>query len=429
MDADGDDAAPGAPAKAPAEGGPSDAAATADAAAAPAAAAAAPAPPPLSPEDSRHRDALDTLARVLSGAAPTSLTLEFMHSAAVAGSADSTALLRARQAVEPRNSVCHGAVVFANAATHAGTTVDAFLRDNLDWLARATNWAKFSATAGLGVIHRGHVRAGRSLMAPYLPRGGGSGSGSSSSSSSPFSEGGALFALGLLGCGTTAPASPDAPFLLNALRGAAAEPVQHGAALGLGAAALGTADAAASDELRGLLYADSAVGGEGAALALGLLHAGAGADLGGGAAGAPAPASAAAGPSSSSSAQAAATPRSTAAAELLAYAHDTQHEKIIRACGVGAFNVFFSFFCFPETSQRLNEKKLTALSLFLSYLFSPLLKTPQAPPSARLARETSPPTSSSVSRPTRTRSSATAARSRRASRSRAPPRRPPSGGC
>lgn len=35
-----------------------------------------------------------------------------------------------------------------------GTTVDAFLRENLEWLSRATNWAKFSATAGLGVIHR-----------------------------------------------------------------------------------------------------------------------------------------------------------------------------------------------------------------------------------------------------------------------------------
>jgi hypothetical protein len=29
-----------------------------------------------------------------------------------------------------------------------------YLRDNLDWLARATNWAKFTATASLGVIHK-----------------------------------------------------------------------------------------------------------------------------------------------------------------------------------------------------------------------------------------------------------------------------------
>ena len=38
---------------------------------------------------------------------------------------------------------------------HCGTTVDTFLRENLEWLSRATNWAKFSATAGLGVIHKG----------------------------------------------------------------------------------------------------------------------------------------------------------------------------------------------------------------------------------------------------------------------------------
>lgn len=187
-------------------------------------------------------------------------------------------------------------------------------------------------------------------MAPYLPRGGGG-----SSSTSPFSEGGALFALGLLGCGTTTP-SPDASFLLNALRGAAAEPVQHGAALGLGAAALGTADAAASDELRGLLYADSAVGGEGAALALGLLHAGAGADLSSSNASATAAAAAAAGASTSAPASAAAQaaqPRSTAASELLAYAHDTQHEKIIRACGVGEFIVFSPLFSCVSRSTRV----------------------------------------------------------------------------
>lgn len=59
-------------------------------------------------------------------------------------------------------------------------------------MSRATNWAKFSATAGLGVIHRGHLQQGRSLMAPYLPQGGSGGGGS------PYSEGGALYALGLI---------------------------------------------------------------------------------------------------------------------------------------------------------------------------------------------------------------------------------------
>jgi hypothetical protein len=64
-------------------------------------------------------------------------------------------------------------------------------RENLDWLTRATNWAKFSATAGLGMIHRGHLSQGRALMEPYLPRG-------TSPSVSPYSEGGALYALGMI---------------------------------------------------------------------------------------------------------------------------------------------------------------------------------------------------------------------------------------
>lgn len=52
---------------------------------------------------------------------------------------------------------------------HCGTTSDQF-RDNLEWLARATNWAKFTATASLGVIHKGHEKEALQLMATYLPK-------------------------------------------------------------------------------------------------------------------------------------------------------------------------------------------------------------------------------------------------------------------
>ncbi|KAJ8685611.1 hypothetical protein QAD02_021404 [Eretmocerus hayati] len=62
--------------------------------------------------------------------------------------------------------------------------------DNLDWLARATNWAKLSATASLGVIHRGHEQEALALMQSYLPRDSNSGAG--------YSEGGGLYALGLI---------------------------------------------------------------------------------------------------------------------------------------------------------------------------------------------------------------------------------------
>jgi 26S proteasome regulatory subunit N2 len=53
---------------------------------------------------------------------------------------------------------------------------------------RATNWAKFTAVASIGVVHKGHVHESMNLLQPYLPQGG--------QSSSPYSEAGALYALG-----------------------------------------------------------------------------------------------------------------------------------------------------------------------------------------------------------------------------------------
>lgn len=97
---------------------------------------------------------------------------------------------------------------------HCGTTSDQFLRDNLEWLARATNWAKFTATSSLGVIHKvlkllklifkksslkllnisylikGHEKEALNLMSAYLPK--------DSANNFPFSDGGGLYALGLI---------------------------------------------------------------------------------------------------------------------------------------------------------------------------------------------------------------------------------------
>lgn len=64
-------------------------------------------------------------------------------------------------------------------------------RDNLEWLARATNWAKLTATASLGVIHRGHEQEALALMQSYLPR-------DSGAAGAGYSEGGGLYALGLI---------------------------------------------------------------------------------------------------------------------------------------------------------------------------------------------------------------------------------------
>ena len=129
--------------------------------------------------------------------------------------------------------MCHSATVLCNALMHAGTTVDTFLRENLDWLSRATNWARFSATAGMGVIHRGQLNEGRTLMGPFLPREGGAGG----ARPSPYTEGGALYALGLIHANH---GEGILPFLLESSRSSNNEVIQHGACLGLGLAAPGS---------------------------------------------------------------------------------------------------------------------------------------------------------------------------------------------
>ena len=73
--------------------------------------------------------------------------------------------------------------------------------------------------------------------------------------------------------------------------------IQNGACLGLGLAALGTADEDIYNDVRSVLYTDNAVAGEAAGISMGLLMVGTGSEK---------------------------------ASEMLAYAHDTQHEKIIR---------------------------------------------------------------------------------------------------
>ncbi|XP_061364757.1 26S proteasome non-ATPase regulatory subunit 1 homolog A-like [Gastrolobium bilobum] len=244
----------------------------------------------VDPSEIVYAERLNKIKGILSGETSIQLTLQFLYSH---NKSDLLILKTIKQSVEMRNSVCHSATIYANAIMHAGTTVDTFLRENLDWLSRATNWAKFSATAGLGVIHRGHLQQGRSLMAPYLPQGGTGGGGS------PFSEGGALYALGLIHANH---GEGIKQFIRDSLRSTTVEVIQHGACLGLGLAALGTADEDIYEEIKNVLYTDSAVAGEAAGISMGLLMVGTASDK---------------------------------ANEMLTYAHETQHEKIIRGLALG----------------------------------------------------------------------------------------------
>lgn len=245
---------------------------------------------PLSPEAAK---AFDSIREILQGTKSIELDLEFLYRN---NHTDTAVLNKIKDSLEARNSIFHTAVTLANAFMHAGTTNDKFFRDNLEWLGKAVNWSKFTATAALGVIHRGNLGQGQKLLEPYLPKDQISASGVGST----YSQGGSLYALGLI-------YANHETFAIDVIRHhfkkATEEVVLHGGALGLGVAGMATGDQGIYDDLREVLYADSALNGEAVGIAMGLIMLGTG--------------------------------NIKALEDMIQYAHDTQHEKIVRGLALG----------------------------------------------------------------------------------------------
>ena len=237
-----------------------------------------------------------SIRTILDGSKTIQLNLEFLYRN---NHTDLSILNKVRDSLEGRNSIFHTAVTFCNAFMNQGTTNDKFFRDNLEWLGKAVNWSKFSATAALGVIHRGNLSQCRKLLEPYLPR-------RTSVGGSIFSQGGALYAYGLIYAkhGTEA-----LDYLREQFNEAHEEVIQHGGALGLGIAGMATGSQEIYENLRTVLYADSALNGEAVGLAMGLIMLGTG--------------------------------NIQALEDMIQYAHDTQHEKIVRGLALGMALVMF----------------------------------------------------------------------------------------
>ncbi|KAK4154231.1 armadillo-type protein [Chaetomidium leptoderma] len=228
---------------------------------------------------------------ILNGSTTIKLNLEFLYRN---NHTDLSILNKVRDSLEARNSIFHTAVTFCNAFMNAGTTHDKFFRDNLEWLGKAVNWSKFTATAALGVIHRGNISQSRKLLEPYLPKEGGVSSGSI------FSQGGALYAYGLIHANHGAEALEYLRTMFNLVE---EDVIQHGGALGLGIAGMACGNEQIYEELTKVLFADSALNGEAVGLAAGLIMLGTG--------------------------------NAKALETLFTYAHETSHEKIVRGCALG----------------------------------------------------------------------------------------------
>jgi 26S proteasome regulatory subunit N2 len=240
------------------------------------------------------QNAVRAIRKILDGVNTIQLNLEFLFRN---NHAEMSILNKVKESLEARNSIYHTAVTLSNAFMHAGTTHDKFFRDNLEWLGKAVNWSKFTATAALGVIHRGNLTQGQKLLAPYLPKDNPSGA---PNTGSAYSQGGSLYAFGLIYANHEGWA---VDLIRDHFKKATEEVVQHGGALGLGVAGMGTGDEGIFEDLKGVLFTDSAINGEAVGLAMGLIMLGSG--------------------------------NMKALEDMITYAHETQHEKIVRGLAMG----------------------------------------------------------------------------------------------
>eukprot|EP00584_Thalassiosira_punctigera_P008907 CAMPEP_0172545146 /NCGR_PEP_ID=MMETSP1067-20121228/15139_1 /TAXON_ID=265564 ORGANISM="Thalassiosira punctigera, Strain Tpunct2005C2" /NCGR_SAMPLE_ID=MMETSP1067 /ASSEMBLY_ACC=CAM_ASM_000444 /LENGTH=1140 /DNA_ID=CAMNT_0013331835 /DNA_START=143 /DNA_END=3565 /DNA_ORIENTATION=- len=263
--------------------------------------------------------------RILMGGFTSELSLSFLYKES---NFDGLIMANLKKSLEERtmarNSVLHNCAVTAHGYLVGGTTNDDFLRDNLDWMKKASNWAKFSATASMGVIHAGHTTEAMTLLEPYLPPSAPANDPNAAhptvSSTGGYAEGGSLYALGLIhgshAGSSTAKRSEATTFLRKHLRNSHAnEVISHGAALGVGLTSFGSCDLDVVAELKELLYTDSALAGEAASIAMGMVLVGSGAG-------------------NANSSAASSEELGEIVAELRNYSRETQHEKIIRGIAI-----------------------------------------------------------------------------------------------
>lgn len=284
----------------------------------------------LSPEEQTLKEVTNERMKMLDRILSTEPTIEqFLQFLYKKNHSDLGILKAIKSSFDQKNSILHNATITANGLMHSGTTRDTFLRDNLEWLGRATNWAKFSATASLGVIHKGHLKESMKVLGPYLPEVGASGS--------PYSEGGSLFALGLIhsnhGMSEISNGQNVCSYLLNQIReNSANEVILHGAALGLGVAGMASGDIETYEELVNVIYShDNAVAGEAAGYALGLIMLGQ-------------------------------APENIS--DILNFAHDTEHEKIIRGIAMGLALMYYGK---EEQAEPMIEQLITDKDPILRY--------------------------------------------------------------
>jgi len=276
------------------------------------------------------KDRRKNLKEILEGTKSIKVQLEFLSKKS---KADANIVKNLQDNTSALNSTIRNGIVLANAIMNNGTSNDSFIRNNVDWLGQSANWSKYIATAASGMIHQGNMTPSMSVLGAYLPNMG------SNQTGGAYAEGGALFALGLVHKGH---GDSVVEYLKNTLKNSIevmdggeskkTEVLLHGGALGVGLAAMATNDMEIYENLTTILRGDAAVSGEAAGIAAGLIMLGSG--------------------------------NESVASDLLNFAHDTQHEKIIRGASLGVALVMFGR---EEGSEGIIEQMVNDQDAIVRY--------------------------------------------------------------
>jgi hypothetical protein len=97
--------------------------------------------PTTTTSSGKYKSRLDKLKRILVGGFSSELSLSFLHKYS---DSDRLIMEHLKKTLEERgggrNSVYHNCALVTHSYLNAGTTNDSFLRDNLDWMKKASNW-------------------------------------------------------------------------------------------------------------------------------------------------------------------------------------------------------------------------------------------------------------------------------------------------
>ncbi len=270
--------------------------------------------------DETKKAQLQKLIDVITGKATHDVYKEFLSKN---NKTDRLIVTDIKESIPQTNSVLQEACVWCNAIMNACTTDDSFLRTNLEWVSKSSNWSKFSCTSTLGMIHKGNKANAMPVLQPYLRE--------TNATSSPYSAGGAFFALGLINANQYN-ADVINTFITNMNTLGKNDVICHGICLGYGLVGMATADDAICTDLKAIVFEDSAIRGESAALAIGLIMLGSG--------------------------------HQDTIRSLLEHAQKTQHEKVIRSISLA---LAFIMYGKEEASEVLFEQMVGDKDAIIRY--------------------------------------------------------------